>query len=118
MLALTSGKQIRVYLEPIDFRYGIHGLICLLIQELKEDPKTGDYFIFTNKRKDRVKILFWDNSGFVLYYKQLAQGRFCYSKYLEGNEILINEIQLKALLRGLDFHRFMEDAYDDMKDFL
>lgn len=104
MLTLTTENKIFVYITPIDLRKAINGLVMLLVDVYKQNPQTGDVFIFTNRERNKIKALFWDNNGFVLYYKRIERGRFNYSKYLQGDEIIISETQLRALMIGLDFH--------------
>jgi len=69
---------VRIYIAsaPTDMRRSIDGLMALVTDELKEDAYSGHLFVFLSRRADRVKILTWDNGGFVLYYKRLEQGRF------------------------------------------
>jgi transposase len=75
MLPLTPAQRYFLYRPPTDMRKSFNGLSGLVRQELK-DPLSGDVFIFVNRRRDRIKLLVWDRSGFVLYYKQLQQGAF------------------------------------------
>lgn len=104
MLTIPADKKIYVYTEPVDMRKAINGLIILLLESFGQNPQTGDYYLFVNKGRNKVKCLYWDTNGFVLYYKRLEKGRFNYSKYLEGEQIVVTQRQLKALLLGLDFY--------------
>ena len=60
----------------IDFRVGIDGLAARVEQTLGLSPLTGALFLFTNRRRDRVKILYWDQTGFALWLKRLEAARF------------------------------------------
>lgn len=104
MITLSPDKTIFIYTQPFDMRKSINGLIVLLQETFHKNPQTGDLYLFTNRSRNKIKCLFWDNNGFALYYKRLEKGRFNYSKYITGNEITVSEQQLKALLMGLDFH--------------
>ena len=104
MLIVSAEAKIYVYTEHTDMRKSIDGLVVMLADIYKLNPQTGDLFIFTNKSKNKIKLLFWDKNGFVLYYKKLDRGRFNYSRYIQNQTILISTKQLQALLMGLDFH--------------
>jgi len=104
MLKLRPEQKIHVYLDPVDMRRSIDGLCLLLSDELQQNPQNGDLYLFSNRTRDKVKCLYWDANGFVLHYKRIEKGRFNYSKYLEGDKLVISESQLQALLMGLDFH--------------
>ena len=75
---LTLPSSVRVYLaaEPVDLRRGHDGLCALVLALGGHDLYAGHLYVFLGRRGDRVKILFWDRGGFVLYYKRLERGRF------------------------------------------
>lgn len=118
MFSITAPGQIYVYTESIDMRKSINGLVIFLADIFNQNPQTGDLFIFTNKQRNKVKALFWDKNGFVLYYKRMEKGRFQYSKHLQGDKILVNPNQLKALLMGLDFHLLGQYPIEHYQDFI
>lgn len=62
--------------DVVDFRKSINGLIGIVEDELERDAYTGALFVFCNKAKDRLKILYWDKTGFVLWYKRLEKQKF------------------------------------------
>lgn len=102
---LTLGPGTRVYLasEPVDLRRGHDGLCALVRAELELDPLSGHLFAFVGRRRDRVKVLFWDRGGFVLYYKRLARGRFVLPRVTAGaDRIVLDATQLGMLLGGFD----------------
>jgi transposase len=117
MLQLTAESKIFVYVDYVDMRRSIDGLSILLADSYQQNPQTGDLFIFTNKQRNKIKLLFWDRNGFVLYYKKMAQGRFCYSRSLTGDKLIINIHQLRALLMGLDFYLIGQYPHEICKDF-
>jgi len=116
MLTVSAETGIYVYTEHIDMRRSIDGLVVLLADTYKLNPQTGDLYIFTNKSKNKIKLLFWDRNGFVLYYKKLERGRFNYSRYIQQQIITVTEQQFKALLMGLDFYligQYQPEIYHD-----
>lgn len=117
MLLPPNEMKIYVYTADIDMRKSINGLAMILADIYQANPQTGDLFIFSNRQRNKVKILFWDHNGFVLYYKRLERGRFCYSKLLHGDKLSINQQQLKALLMGLDFYLVGQYSPEMCKDF-
>ncbi len=75
---VTLGSTLRYYLwrEPVDMRKSFGGLQGVVTNDIKRDALSGEVFIFMNRRRDQVKLLVWDRSGFVIYYKRLEGGRF------------------------------------------
>jgi transposase len=99
-------ENIRVYLctEPTDMRRSINGLSAMIQDLFQKAPQSESLFVFGNRYKDKVKCLFWDRNGFVLYYKRLEKGRFTISKELsECTHLELSQMQLEWLLAGLDF---------------
>lgn len=92
---------VYVCVDPVDFRKQINGLAALVQEVLALDPFSEHLFVFTNRRRDRVKILYWEKSGFVLWMKRLERERFhwprahCPTLTLTGQE-------LNWLLDGFD----------------
>lgn len=103
MIRLKEGVKIFVSIEPVDARKSINGLSCLIPDKFNKNPQSGDLFLFFNKAKDKVKMLYWDDIGFVLYYKRLEKHRFAVPKLSGLNHLEINDVQLQGLLAGLDF---------------
>ena len=68
--------SVYVCVEPVDFRKQINGLAALVQDVLVLDPFCEHLFVFTNRRRDRVKVLYWERSGFVLWMKRLERERF------------------------------------------
>lgn len=75
---ITVSPQHRIFLaiDPVDFRQGIDGLVRLCQARLQQDPLRGHYFLFRNRRKTSLKILYYDSQGFCLLQKRLSTGRF------------------------------------------
>ncbi len=76
MIGVGPSHRYYLYREPTDMRKSFDGLCGLVRGEMKRDPLSGDVFIFINRRRTHVKLLVWDRSGFVLYYKRLEEGTF------------------------------------------
>ena len=92
--------------EPVDLRRGHDGLCSLVRNVLTLDPYGGHLFVFVGRRGDRVKVLFWDRGGFVLYYKRLARGRFRMPRVPAGaDRVVLDGTELAMLLGGFDVAR-------------
>ena len=76
MLGLTTNHRYYLCREATDMRKGFDGLSGLVRQNLEANPLDGSVYIFINRRRDRMKLLVWEPSGFVLYYKRLERGTF------------------------------------------
>lgn len=97
----VGGRPIWFATRPTDFRKQIDGLAALVETELGEAPLGGAVFVFSNVDRTAVKLLFWDNGGFVLVYKRLERGRFRFPKGPDGKIVMTNA-ELAGLLEGLD----------------
>ncbi len=86
MLSFTGSLKIWVALEPCDMRKGFEGLAALAGEKLGGDIKTGALFVFGNKRRTRLKILYWDGSGLWVMSKRLEEGRFSWPKAAEAGQ--------------------------------
>ncbi len=101
-----SGVKVLVATKPVDFRKGMDGLARLVTEEMKADPFSGVVYVFRAKRADRVKLLWWDGSGVVLYAKRLEQGAFRWPKIADG-AMRLTPSQLAALIDGMDWTRVL-----------
>lgn len=113
---------INVCLDPVDFRMGINGLSVLIEASLKYDPFSRNLFCFTNKRRNQIKVLYWERSGFCLWLKRLEEERFKWPTHLRAAceehadrapVAKLTPEQLSWLLDGLDLkqlkpHRKLE----------
>ncbi len=101
MLIPYENKQIFIASQPIDFRMSIDGLSNFIQHEVHAHLHDGSIYVFYNKNLDKIKCLFWDRNGFVLYYKRLDKCRFKIKKMLKAVEkITANELEI--LLSGFD----------------
>lgn len=96
-----------VYLcrEAVDFRLGINGLAARVESVLQLDPFSAQLFVFCNRARDRIKILYWERSGFCLWQKRLEQARFHWPRRVDGAVITLTGQQLNWLLDGYDVMR-------------
>jgi transposase len=104
MITVPAGIRVLVATKPVDFRKGGDGLAALVREALDEDPFSGTIFVFRSKRADRVKILAWDGSGLVLFWKRLEQGAFRWPPISNGM-MRLTASQLTALVDGMDWSR-------------
>ena len=104
MLTIPASTRIYLASQPVDMRKGFNGLSAVVADLWKKDPYAGHLFVFIGKRKDRVKILFWDQNGFALYYKRLEKGRFQMPD-TTGQHVRLEPAQLSMLLSGIDLNR-------------
>jgi transposase len=104
MIAVPAGMRVLVATKPVDFRRGADGLVALVRETLGQDPFSGAVFVFRSKRSDRVKIVAWDGSGLVLFWKRLEQGAFRWPPITEG-VMRLTSAQLAALVEGMDWSR-------------
>jgi transposase len=96
-----------VYLhrDPVDFRKAINGLVVIIEQSMSLSPFEDALFVFSNRRADKVKIVYWDETGFCLWYKRLEKHRFKWPRKGRDAVLSLSEEQLHWLLRGLDIGR-------------
>ena len=101
-----DGPQVYPCVEPVDGRKQINGLAQLVQDQLELNPFAEQLFVFTNKRKDRCRILYWERSGFVLWLKRLEKDRFPWPR-AGGHEatVTLEPAQLNLLLDGYDIWR-------------
>ncbi len=102
MLNLTTSSKIYVYTSVTDMRKGVHGLSGIVRSQLAADPTDGSLFVFVNRRRDRLKILYFDGGGFWLYYRLLEAGTFEELKNPSKSSCLtIDATELSMLLSGV-----------------
>ena len=108
MLTLALPQRIFVCSQPADMRKSFDGLAALVQQHLDGDPLSGDLFVFRSKRGDRVKLLWWSDDGYALWYKRLEQGTFPWPA-LDGSRtrvgthgLVLRPAELAMLLDGIE----------------
>ena len=114
-MIFTRGLKVCLAAQPADLRRSFEGLALLVRGALKEDERSSQIFVFTNRRRDRVRLLYWDGTGLWLMTKKLETGSFAWPKVPDGAA----KIQLRAeafemLLSGIDLRGArMRPWYED-----
>ncbi|MBJ7537082.1 IS66 family insertion sequence element accessory protein TnpB [Marinomonas transparens] len=104
----NSSLQVYLYAQPVDMRKQIDGLSALVEQSMTVSAFSKSLFVFVNKRKDKLKILYWEKNGFVIWHKRLEDNRFCWPKAGEPAQVSVKELNM--LLDGYDIFRFKPHA--------
>jgi len=105
MLRPAGIERIYLHRAAVDMRKQIDGLAALAQQVLRIDPLSGALFVFTNRRRDKVKLLLWETSGFVVWYKRLERDRFHWPRHVQDEAVTLTCEQLNWLLDGYDVWR-------------
>ena len=106
-----SNTLSAVYLcvEPVDFRLQINGLAARVQEALLLDPLSAHLFGFTNRQRNRVKVLYWERNGFVLWQKRLERDRFHWPRG-DGTTVVMSGQELNWLLDGFDLRQWRPHA--------
>ncbi len=104
---MRPSQTVRVQLcrEPVDFRKAINGLSILVAEQFELDPFSAQLFAFCNRRRDQVKLLYWERNGFVLWQKRLEKDRFPWPREGEEDVFEVTGRELNWLLDGIDVFR-------------
>ena len=107
MIGLANGLRVFVCTEPADMRRSFDGLSGMAVNIIEQDPLTGHLFVFRNRNRDRLKILYWDRDGLAIWYKRLEKGTFqlptdLLDKKKRSPRAEISTEQLSLLLGGID----------------
>lgn len=101
MLGMTSPIRVMAYCHPVDMRKGFETLSRLVRVEMGEDVLSGTMFLFTNRRRDRAKVLCFDGTGLCLFCKRLERGRFApLWKRSDGTSLSLTRSELELFLQG------------------
>jgi transposase len=103
MLAVNATTRVYLYMRNVDMRRSYDGLMAIVQTEFARDIRLGDYFMFVNKRRDRIKIMWWDRDGLAIFMKRLEAGTV--QKPIITNDaksLIIDQAQLAMLLTGID----------------
>lgn len=105
MLSIAAGTRIFVAAGATDMRKGFNGLQGLITSVLEQDPLSGHLFLFVNRRRDKLKILYWDGDGLAIWYKRLEQGTFQMPTIADDQKSAeMRSEELTMLLRGIDLN--------------
>ena len=104
MMSLPVGVKIYFAVKPVSMHRSFDGLSTLTQDVLNKNPLSSHLFVFRNKLADKIKLLWWDRNGFVIYYKRLEKGRFKYPR-IDQDCLELTGLELSLLLDGIDFTR-------------
>lgn len=107
MIGLAHGLKVFICTAPADMRRSFDGLGGMAENLMKADPLSGNLFVFRNRNRDRLKILYWDSDGLAIWYKRLEKGTFQFPTDLEPKDgkpvrAEITASELSLLLGGID----------------
>lgn len=102
MIAIPSGAAIYLCTVATDMRKSFDGLSGLVRSEFRREPNDGSLFLFINRRRDRIKILYWEATGYALWYKRLESGTLEEITNRGGDAVVtIDSTELSMLLSGI-----------------
>lgn len=107
MFSLNSSNSYYLYRTACDMRKSFDGLTGLVRNELDRDPGSGDVFIFLNRTRTHIKLLHWENGGYVLYYKRLEKGTFTPPKSIDENGVL-KWPELVLMIEGIQVQKSIQ----------
>lgn len=103
MLSVPGLLKVYLCVGATDMRKGFDTLSTLVRETLKQDPLSGQLFVFRGRRGDRLKLLYWDTDGYALWYKRLEAGTFRFPPAREGQtSVTVTAAELAMLLDGVD----------------
>jgi len=98
-------STVYLHRDPVDFRKSINGLSMIVENDMALSALSGALFLFCNKKRDKLKLLYWDKTGFALWYKRLEQEKFKWPKKGREATLQLDETQLHWLLDGYDISK-------------
>lgn len=108
MPMLPDSPKVFLASQPVDMRKSYQGLSVLVEQVLTQNPFSGYLFVFYNKRRDRLKIIYWHMNGFCIWQKRLEKGRFQIVLSSQSSSRGITPYQLQGLIQGIDWEKIPE----------
>ena len=118
MLSLPPSVRLFVARGVTDMRKSFDTLAALVIEVIEQDPQSGHLFLFVNRRRDRLKVLWWDRSGYCLLAKRLEHGQFRVFDRANGNagSFEMSSSELALILEGIDLRGAKRRlSHDDVK---
>jgi transposase len=101
VLNVPAPVRVFLYTAATDMRKSFSGLHGIIVESLRQDPLSGDWFVFLNRHRDRLKLMLWERDEFVICYRQLLRGTFALPAH-EGDSLVITAQQLALILTGVD----------------
>ena len=112
MLMLPNNLRVYLACEPVDMRKQFNGLFAVATEQLDGNVFSGSLFIFSNRNRNRLKILYWDGSGLWVFAKRLEKGRFSWPKGLQSKKtVRLSGEALQMLLSGIDLKNGCKKAW-------
>ena len=107
---IPTGVEVYVALEPINLRYSFERLAGFVTERIGYEARSGALFVFYGKRRDALKVLFFDGTGMVIFYKRLDRGRFQIPEapHTDVRHVEVDDATLEALLDGIDVDQTSE----------
>ncbi|MEI8611113.1 IS66 family insertion sequence element accessory protein TnpB [Enterovibrio norvegicus] len=100
MKRMLSASNVYLYRDAVDFRKSINGLAVIVESDTDLPLGTGALFLFTNKQRDKIKVLYWDETGFALWYKRLESAKFKWPMQEKDAVFTLTQFDLDRLLSG------------------
>ena len=101
---IPTPSRILLATAPVDFRNSIDGLAAFVETRLREPPLSGTMFVFRNRAKNGLKLLYWSHGGFLLIYKKLERGKFQVPTG-EADRVTLSQAEIAAILEGIDIRK-------------
>lgn len=102
MKMFVDAGAIYLHRDVVDFRKSINGLVLIVEQQMQLSPFAEALFVFCNRNRDRMKVLYWDKTGFCLWYKRLEKEKFKWPRQHHATVMTLSELQWEWLLSGYD----------------
>ena len=93
MKMFVEPPAIYLHKQPVDFRKSINGLSVIVEEHMQLSTFSGALFVFCNRQRDKIKVLYWDQTGFCLWYKRLEKDKFKWPKQMIGEVLTLSERQ-------------------------
>lgn len=105
MKMFVDVADIYLHHDPVDFRKAINGLVLIVEQQMQLSPFSDALFVFCNRPRDKLKVLYWDKTGFCLWYKRLEKDKFKWPRKHQNDVMSLSEDQWRWLLSGYDINQ-------------
>ncbi|MBT8134093.1 MAG: IS66 family insertion sequence element accessory protein TnpB [Gammaproteobacteria bacterium] len=102
MKLLADVGAVYLHRDAVDFRKSINGLVLIVEQEMALSPFADALFVFCNKSRDKLKLVYWERTGFCMWYKRLEKDKFKWPRHSEEPVLDLTEQQWQWLLNGYD----------------
>lgn len=101
MLSVPPGLKIYIATSPLDMRKSFDGMAAVISKKLQHDVFSGHVYVFFNKRRNRIKLMYWDRNGYCCWFKRLERGAFRLPQ-VSGDSYAVNPTELGLILEGIE----------------